>query len=105
MDAVVVTGITTEKLVQSSAPLFDLSKQETRRLLVVEGKLVGADAESRRDNRITIIEDNLDKRVIVVPKGMMNDVVRPFFNRRIRAEVVTRGDAMRLLGVQEASDE
>lgn len=101
VDAVVITGISSEKIVSGSAPLFDLSQQATSRQAVLRGKLVGADAESMQANEIVLVSQVGERHKVIVPKGMMNDVVRPYFNKTIRAEVSQRGSVFRLLGVQE----
>ena len=71
----------------------------------VSGRLLYADAEGKRkNNRIKLRRDGDETREIIVPTGLMDDIVRPLWNSYVTVKVtVKRGQKiLRLQDIWEA---
>lgn len=70
---------------------------------VVEGRLLTADARQTDKGEITIRDRDGTDHLFVVPRGMMSDIVRPFFEQDVRVEYVPRNGRLELAMIEAAT--
>ena len=61
----------------------------------IKGILRFADARRGNDNAIQVTDANLSSRIIV-PPGMMNDIVRPLWDHRVVIQAIRKGRTLTL---------
>jgi hypothetical protein len=85
-------------------PLFEPQEAEAGQPLQIIGQLFLAQS-TPRIKRVGIIDDNGDTHTIDVPEGMLADVVRPYFEARVVADVMkASGGALSLVDVHGESE-
>ena len=57
----------------------------------LRGVLCYADATSTGINRIKVIDDRQETHIVEVPKGQVNDIVRPMWNSQVRIKGIRTG--------------
>lgn len=76
-------------------PTFRASKETAAsEPMEIQGQLRYADA--LRTNKIKLVDDNGKTHDIIVPKGMMNDIVRPLWDSYVRVKGTPKGKALSL---------
>ncbi len=76
-------------------PTFRASKETTAsEPMEIQGQLLYADA--LKTNKIKLVDDNGKTHDIIVPKGMMNDIVRPLWDSYVRVKGTPKGKALSL---------
>lgn len=65
----------------------------------ISGLLCFADATHSKNNKIKIIDDKGESRIVEVPEGMMDDIVRPMWNSQVTIEGTQTGGKTTLLDV------
>lgn len=73
--------------------------------IVVTGTLKYADSLEHQEPQIRLIEDGGVKRTIIVPPGMMDDIVRPLWGSRVVVTGVSRKGSILLTDIMRAPDE
>lgn len=83
------------------------SHDPTERIEQVSGILRFADASTRRSNQIRLVSDKGDTQVVLVPPGLMDDIVRPMWNLHVTARGTLKGRQKypRLLEIWESDPE
>ena len=74
------------------------STETTREMIT--GRLLFADGRNEKSQSIKIVEAGDDSREVMVPTGMMNDIVRPLWNEMVTAEVTVKGKTATLVGIE-----
>ena len=69
----------------------------------IKGTLRFADARQGNNNAIRVVDGNLSSR-IVVPPGMMNDIVRPLWDQRVIIQAIRRGRTLTLEDISPVED-
>jgi hypothetical protein len=70
----------------------------------IVGELTEA-AKKEKSNTIGLKEDNGRVRTIQVPRGLMSDIVRPLWERRVEVTARERGGALLLQGIDPVEDQ
>jgi hypothetical protein len=73
--------------------------------VIVTGTLLYADATAERAGKIKLIDDERQEHVVIVPEGMMNDIVRPLWNIRVIVEGTRMRSGIYLDDIQAAASE
>jgi hypothetical protein len=99
------TGVQKQVLltrVPSEIPPLDLPGESVGgETITVEGVLKYAD--STRSNRVKLVNGQRGSHVISVPEGMMDDVVRPYWDCNVRVTCVRKGNSLVLVGISEGT--
>jgi len=96
--AVALTGPAPRSWFPRAAP------EETH--VVIEGRLLYADSLKAKKQRIKLVDDSGSQHAVTVPEGMMNDIVKPLWDVRVRAQGVTQSDGtIRMLSIDAAPEE
>ena len=69
----------------------------------MKGTLRFADARRGNNNTIQVIDGNLSSRIIV-PPGMMNDIVRPLWDREVVVHAIRKGKTLTLEEIGPAEE-
>jgi hypothetical protein len=72
---------------------------------VIVGRLLFANATSSTRKRIRIVDDDGVQHSLIVPEGMMADIVKPLWEERVKATAVRRGKTLYLDRVERARAE
>ena len=70
----------------------------------LQGTLRYADATHHRGNRIKIVDVEQKSHMIMVPEGMMNDIVRPMWDLVVTIDGVRKGNRIELRDIREAPE-
>lgn len=70
----------------------------------IEGILRFADARRGNNNAIQVTDGNLSSRIIV-PPGMMNDIIRPLWDHRVVIQAIRKGGTLTLEDIWLAEQE
>ena len=70
----------------------------------IRGVLRFADARRGNENAIQVIDRNLSSRIIV-PPGMMNDIVRPLWDHRVVIQAIRKGRTLTLEDIEPDEEE
>lgn len=68
----------------------------------VEGRLLFADGVRKRGHLIKIIDKDDIPQQVVVPSGMMDDIVRPLWNEEVKATCIEKGETVTLESIERA---
>ncbi len=79
-------------------------RSSTESVIRIVGELTQA-AKKERSNTIGLREDDNRVRTIQVPRGLMSDIVRPLWERRVVVVARKRGDALLLKSIQAADED
>ena len=71
----------------------------------LQGTLRYADATHHKGNRIKIVDAEQNAHLVMVPEGMMNDIVRPMWNLVVAIKGVRRGKSVELREIREVRDD
>jgi hypothetical protein len=91
----------------TGAPLFVEGRESDARSVTVHGVLLFADARRVASNTIEVHDPHGVTHSFLVPKGLMADVVRPYFNKTVTVSGTRRGSVTTLeliTGFDELSD-
>ncbi|MEW6348095.1 MAG: hypothetical protein AB1646_03480 [Thermodesulfobacteriota bacterium] len=69
----------------------------------VEGTLLLANSLSRQD-QISIRDAKDEVHKVIVPEGLMDDIVRPHWNRRVRVKGIRRGKEISLSSIEQQEE-
>jgi hypothetical protein len=96
---------------QPTAPLataapgaLEPGKNEATDVVTVTGELKFADSLEHRHDLIRLIDDQGTKHTVVVPPGMMTDIVRPLWGARVIVTGTIRRGQILLTGIDRARD-
>ena len=64
--------------------------------LELHGALLFADGRESAKNSIRIVDDSSKEHTVLVPEGMMDDIVRPLWNKEVAVTVLRRGNTFEL---------
>lgn len=92
-------GVQSEIIRQVALP------SSSRQLVTVTGYLKYADSRNEKQGIIDLIDDNEREHKILVPSGMMSDIVRPLYEARVIVEGYKAGNSIALEKIDRASDE
>jgi hypothetical protein len=76
------------------------TKQDVNEGLTITGILLMADAKKKLP-RIEIVGDGGNSEKIIVPEGMMSDIVRPLWEKKVQVLVNKRGSKFYLVQIRE----
>lgn len=85
---------------KSAAPTA--ADQDAERTVI--GTLLEADARKQKEGMIEIVDDSGAPIRLVVPRGMMSDIVKPMFEERVEALAVVREGKLYLVSIDLAED-
>jgi hypothetical protein len=88
----------------TSAPLFSADTAPQREPVDVDGQLLFADARQVQNNRIEVRDAQGITHTFLVPKGLMADVVRPYFEKSVRVHGVRRHNVVALESISPLED-
>ena len=71
----------------------------------LQGTLRYADATHHKGNRIKIVDAEQNTHMVMVPEGMMNDIVRPMWDLVVAIKGVRRGKSIELREIREVRDD
>lgn len=71
----------------------------------LQGTLRYADATHHKGNRIKIVDAEQNNHMVMVPEGMMNDIVRPMWDLMVAIKGVRRGKSIELREIREVRDD
>jgi hypothetical protein len=80
------------------------SNKETQERISVTGRLLLADATKKKD-RIQLIDDGGKPHNVIVPEGMMTDIVRPLWDDIVTVTGVRTKSRLLLEGIEKASNQ
>jgi hypothetical protein len=87
-------GVSEEALPQRAAP--------NEPIQVLEGRLKAADAIRETKNQIKVLSDRGGKpQIIVVPEGIMADIVRPMWGEEVRVTARRRRGTLELVDIKK----
>jgi hypothetical protein len=72
---------------------------------VIVGRLLFANATSAARKKIRIVDDQGVQHALVVPEGMMADIVKPLWEDRVEATAIRRGKTLYLQQIERARNE
>ena len=95
-----------ERSVELTTPAGDFPAPLTEEQLLdveaepikIRGILQYADAINR--NEIRVVDDKAKRHAVVVPEGLMNDIVRPMWNSRVVIDAIRTGNIVTLKDIQ-----
>ena len=67
---------------------------------IITGRLLSADGTSETSKVINIVQADGSRRRIRVPTGMMDDIVRPYWNEMVAVECTVKGKTVTLVGIE-----
>lgn len=76
-----------------------------RELVIVTGYLRYADSRDEKQGVIDLIDDNKHEHKVLVPSGMMSDIVRPLYETRVIVEGYKTRNSIALEKIDRAPDE
>jgi tetratricopeptide (TPR) repeat protein len=79
-----------------SLPTLEAVTDETSRNVEVEGRLRYADSTGDDVSTVKVVDDNGQEHTIIVPEGMMTDIVRPYWDSYIAVLGTRAGDTILL---------
>jgi len=82
-----------------------LKAKEKGKVAIVTGRLLLADARRSGREKIQIIDDLSQAHNVIVPEGMMSDIVRPMWEERVRVTGLYRGQAILLEDISRAPED
>jgi hypothetical protein len=82
----------------------EAEKAKKQREVTVTGLLLFADATKQQQNLIKLVEENGLHHSILVPPGMMDDIVRPLWDCRVTVTGVPKGKNILLTDITKARD-
>ncbi|MCS6954436.1 MAG: hypothetical protein NZM33_16445 [Bryobacteraceae bacterium] len=82
----------------------EAEKTKKQRKVTVTGLLLFADATKQQQNLIRLVEESGLHHSILVPPGMMDDIVRPLWGYRVTVTGVPRGKNTLLTEITKARD-
>jgi len=78
-------------------------EEEPEERVVIRGTLKYADA-LKEEGEIRLLDEKGGIHKVVVPEGMLADIVRPSFEKVVTLTGMKRGAIIRLLDIEEAQD-
>lgn len=66
----------------------------------ITGRLLLADGTAKATKAISVVQADGSRRRIRVPAGMMDDIVRPYWNEMVTAECMVKGKTATLVGIE-----
>lgn len=75
--------------------------QEIEEEKVIEGTLLEADATKQKEGVIEIVDEIGTSHKIIVPRGMMSDIVKPMFEELVQATVIVRDHKLHLITIDK----
>jgi hypothetical protein len=99
---VALTKPQTEILLVEDKPASEARavSKETEKKVVVSGELRHADSPRSKEGRISLIESDGTKHEIIVPEGMMADIVKPLWEETVEVTGTLIGGKIRLEAIQ-----
>jgi len=79
-------------------------KKTHKETVTIMGELLFADSKQLKRKRIKIVEAGGTEHTLIVPDGMMADVVKPLWEDMVVATGVKRGNVIRLEHIEKAPD-
>jgi hypothetical protein len=77
-------------------------KKSTKELVTVTGELLFANSTRLKRKRIKIIDVNGNEHTLIVPDGMMADIVKPLWEDTVVATGIKKGTLIRLSHIERA---
>lgn len=93
-------GLRGRKGTKASTPAPTDDREERN----IIGLLLEADATRQKEGVIEIVGDEGVATRVVVPRGMMSDIVKPMFEERVEAVVIVRDNKLHLVSIDVAKD-
>lgn len=90
----------TKKREQISKELDDDQMDKRKELVEIRGKLLSADATKRKIGTVVIIDNKQVPHNIVVPRGMMSDIVKPMFEEYVYVKARRQRNRTVLVDIQ-----
>jgi hypothetical protein len=90
--------------VQMTPEQREAEKAKKQAEVTVTGLLLFADATKQQQNLIKLVEENGLHHSILVPPGMMDDIVRPLWDSRVTVIGVPKGKNILLTDITKARD-
>jgi len=75
----------------------------TESTVTIEGRLLKADALDDTDGEIFVVDSNNTKHSIHVPRGLMSDIVKPYFEEQVVVRALDLGSRLVLESIDPAS--
>jgi len=72
--------------------------------VIIIGTLKYADSLEHKDDRIRIVDDNGAKSTVVVPQGMMSDIVKPLWGSVVKITGIRKGRLIHLTDLARAQN-
>jgi len=86
-------------------PAPGISKEDNATEMEIRGVLLEADATNRKRGEIKVIESSGTVHRILVPRGIMSDIVKPMFEEEVVVKGLRRGQHTELLTIDLAEPE
>ncbi len=80
----------------------ELEAKAEGKLATITGRLLLADARHSGREKIQLIDDTGQAHNVIVPEGMMSDIVRPLWEERVQVTGYYRGKSIRLEDINKA---
>ena len=91
-----------DRIKMTSERIADKGAGEEGKLVTTTGRLLLADARRSSRQKIQLIDEQGKFLDIVVPEGMMSDIVKPLWEERVQVTGFYRGKTIRLEGISRA---
>lgn len=77
--------------------------RERGKITTIEGRLLLADARRVGKEKIQLVDDEGQTHKVIIPEGMMSDIVKPLWEERVRVTGFYRGKSIRLEDISRVS--
>jgi hypothetical protein len=79
-------------------------KKTSKEAVTITGRLLFANSTKQRRKTIKIVDDDGNDHTLLVPEGMMADIVKPLWEDKVVVRGVKRGKVVRLQHIDRAPD-